>query len=94
MYTTEVSWHVVSELRKTKGDQQGVLQGMTGGALAWGSWDGWGTTGSSGSSGIGKIPGMGDSGGLQRGAGTGRAGSRALDGNSRAALWGALAQPA
>lgn len=35
MYTTEVSWHVVSELRKTKGDQQGVLQGMTGGALAW-----------------------------------------------------------
>lgn len=56
-------------------------------ALSWESCGGWGTTGSTGSIGT-KILGLGGTGGLHRGAGTGRARCRALDGNSRAALWG------
>lgn len=66
---------------------------MAGRALAWEGWGGWGNSGSSGSTGM-KIPGLGETRGLQGGVGTGRARSRALDGNSRAALWGARAQPA
>lgn len=77
MYATEVSWRAVSEPReKTETLAKGAA-GQEGGLQGLKEALGWRTLGWG-------------TGGCKAVGSTGRAGCGALDGNSRAALWGAL----